>query len=344
MTDSTTSITNFTQELERTRQKQLKAIEEAHTKLTNDQINDESQKEELEALKQNEKSLELYPPKVKEDGKVETTQEYKTRVREELKKENQQLEKNLVELSEKKDKLTNQETVLSEVKNNLESGQTESLRGPFTDNEIVNLESRENRIAEQEKLQKKADALKNIDPNHPEKINVKSLEEAGFSQEEALDIKNNLEQNKTHYQNLNDDINKQLSALKEITNAENEKLEKAGLNPDDLKTEDAITKKLEAIKEQKENLTKVQEALEARQKEVKRLQTIKDTPETPDTNTNGTNNDSNPQTPPNSNGGCQGGNCGRQARRGIFKNKASIMVVAATELAALQIDYSQFLS
>lgn len=346
MTDGLTNTTNFTQELEKTRQEQLKAIRKARRELEKDSIDDESQKEEFKALKQIRKSLKLYPPKVKQDGKVETTQEYKARVRKELEAEKNQLDENQVTLSEKEDTLKRQETVLSEVQNNLETIPREGLsQAGFSDGEIENLQSREKRIAEQEKLQKQADALKGIDTNDPSNIDIKSLQEAGFSQEEAQNIKNELEIDKTHYQKLNDDINKKLSALEAITNAENKKLKEAGLNPEDLKTEQAITEKLKAIKEQKENLTKVQEALEARQEEVEKLQKIQDTPETPDTpDTNGSNNDSNLQTPPDSDGGCQGRNCGKQARRGIFKNKASIMVVAATELAALQIDYSQFLS
>lgn len=131
-----------------------------------------------------------------------------------------------------------------------------------------------------------------------------------------------------------------IEALKTITEAEDEKLTAEGLKPEELQTETAITAKLADTTKQQESLEKVKTTLEARKEEVERLQALGNTPEAE--GTPGSQDDSNPQAQLQADDGCQGGNCGRQRGRG--RAKATIMAVAATELAALQIDYSQFLS
>jgi len=132
-----------------------------------------------------------------------------------------------------------------------------------------------------------------------------------------------------------------IEALKTITEAEDEKLTAEALKPEELQTETAITAKLADTTKQQESLEKVKTTLEARKEEVERLQALGNTPEAE--GTPGSQDDSNPQAQPQADdGGCPDGNCGRQRGRG--RAKATIMAVAATELAALQIDYSQFLS
>lgn len=333
MTDSV-SGKPLAQELEQTRKAQLQAIKKARQELKNDDIDDKEQADELKALKNSAKSLKLYPA-LKANGQYETTQEVEAKYRTSLEAEKTNIEQSLVQFSEKQDTLADQKSLLESLKNNgLESVQRESLKAAgFNDEEMANLLTRGQRIAEQEKIQ----ALKKIS-NHPDPLNEKEIEDlkkAGFSDEEIQELHD------PDTRNLKiEKAGKKLSALKTITEAEDEKLKEAGLKAEELTTDDQIQAKLDDTKKQQETLKKVQETLEDRNREVKRLQALGNTPEAE--GTQGSQGDSNPESEPQADGGCPNGNCGRQRGRG--RAKATIMAVAATELAALQIDYSQFLS
>lgn len=235
----------------------------------------------------------------------ETPQEFETKIRTSLEAEQTSIGGSLDTLNQKKVNLAERIDLLDSL-NRLSGEDRPNLEAAFTIEEMGNLLTREQRITEQEKLESE---LQKIVQNND------------------LDPQIGILQTK-------------IEALKKITKAEDKKLEDAGLKADELQTQKEISKKLTDTKEQQETLKKVQENLEARKTEVQRLLALKDTPKAE--GTQGTQGDSKPKLPPGADGGCPDGNCGGQ--RGRRRAKATIMAVAATELAALQIDYSQFLS
>jgi hypothetical protein len=296
------------QEFGRTREAELKAKNDVEQFLKEDGIEDNEQEDLFQAIRESAKSLKLYP--AIKGNQFETPQEFEAKIRTSLEAEKTSIEGSLDTLNQKKVNLAERIDLLDSLKKGgLSEEQKGSLRtAGFTTEEIGKLSNRGQRIAEQEKLES---------------------ELIGIDRQEG-----------TNFQERIDQLNDKIEALKTITEAEDEKLEAEGLKPEELQTQKEIKTKLADTKEQQKTLEKVQETLEARKTEVERLQALGNTPEAE--GTPGSQDDSNPQAQLQADDGCQGGNCGRQRGRG--RAKATIMAVAATELAALQIDYSQFLS
>jgi hypothetical protein len=306
MTDSV-SPKSLAQEFGRTREAELKAKNDVEQFLKEDGIEDNEQEDLFQAIRESAKSLNLYP--VIKGNQFETPQEFEAKIRPSLEEEQEKLIESLDQFSEKQVKLAEHIDLLESLKKGgLSEEQKNGLRDAgFEDVEIGKLSNRAQRIDKQKELESQ---LANAEQNDPQKAILQT----------------------------------KIEALKTITKAENKEIKKAGLKPKELQTKAEIKAKLADTTKQQESLEKVKTTLEARKTEVQRLLTLNGTPEAEGTQgTQGSQDDSNPQAQPQADdGGCPDGNCGTQRGRG--RAKATIMAVAATELAALQIDYSQFLS